>query len=427
MNFWIIVYLAYNFVIMLSIERFMSAIFEKRRTPLPVAIGSYLLYFVLSSLAFLLLNVPEITALTGVLTAFIIALNYQSPMRKRIVAVAFLYIIIISIKVFATIPFSDSAINLFGGFDANIHAFVIVAILTYATTLLMGRFEDIRKDTIPFSMFWTASAVITTTLLVVLVLAVIYLPSCIAAIATVMIFTTNLFNSYIHNNLATAYDDLFKLMLSAREKEYYVTQCQLMQQAVGQIKSIRHDMKLHLAMVKNYTENNKAKEATDYLNTILGEINKNGVFSDTGNLAFDSIINFKLNNVQDDHIRLEIQSLIPPALNIEVADIIIILGNLLDNAIEAVQRVEDKTIKLDIVFDRKSLFIKVDNTFDGVVEYEPEKADGKKRIATRKSGDDHGYGLENIKRSIEKYNGQMDITHEGDVFSVAIILYLDDV
>jgi sensor histidine kinase regulating citrate/malate metabolism len=109
--------------------------------------------------------------------------------------------------------------------------------------------------------------------------------------------------------------------------------------------------------------------------------------------------------------------LIPVILNIETADIVTILGNLLDNAVDVVAKTENKMINLDIEYNRGSLFIQINNTFDSVVKYDNE------HIVTLKDSDEHGYGLKNIKRSVEKYNGYVDISHKENIFSVAIILY----
>ena len=72
-------------------------------------------------------------------------------------------------------------------------------------------------------------------------------------------------------------------------------------------------------------------------------------------------------------------------------------------------------------YSRESLFIEVQNTFDGIVKYADE---GERCIATRKTGDGHGHGLENIRRSVEKYNGHMDVTHADGIFSVSVLLYV---
>ena len=138
------------------------------------------------------------------------------------------------------------------------------------------------------------------------------------------------------------------------------------------------------------------------------------------------IINFKLKDAVNENIDLDINVSIPPALNIEVADVVTILGNLLDNALDAVAKTEPKRIKLIIESDKGNIFITSENTFDGVVEYAKETSEDKKRIVTRKGGNSHGYGLENIRKSVEKYNGHIDISHDKNIFSVGILLYVDE-
>ena len=183
-------------------------------------------------------------------------------------------------------------------------------------------------------------------------------------------------------------------------------------------------MKIHLASLKDYTADNKA--ATDYLNSLLGEIVESEIYSDTGNIAFDSIINFKLKNAKEDNIKLDLSMSIPLDLGVEVTDIVTILGNLLDNALEAVAKVNEKIIKLDIAFHQGALFAKIDNSFDGKLTYTEEKPGEERQIASRKSGNDHGYGLKNIRRSLEKYNGYMKISHTDTIFSAGVFLYVEN-
>ena len=196
-----------------------------------------------------------------------------------------------------------------------------------------------------------------------------------------------------------------------------------MQESVKKVRSIRHDMNFHLATLKDFSINNK--EATDYINSLLGDISDSEVYSSAGNIAFDSIINFKLKTAKDDNIKLDLSLFIPPVLNIEIADIVTILGNLLDNALDAVAKIEDKMIKLDIEFSKSCLFIMIENSFGGTIKYAKGKSKKEKCIATLKSEGEHGYGLDNIQKSVEKYNGYIDIAHCDNIFSVGIVLYVD--
>ena len=229
----------------------------------------------------------------------------------------------------------------------------------------------------------------------------------------------------LYDTLSAAHDDRLKSALDAQEKEYYFTQCRLMQESVEQTKAARHDMMTHLAAIKGYAQENKVSAIIDYLDALLGTISETKAYSNTGNIAFDSIINYKLKYAKQENIQLAIRLAIPPAINIALSDTAIILGNLLDNALDAVAKLPEKEIKLDIEYSRQALFIHVKNSYDGIVSYAAGPGKGEKRIASRKDGSEHGHGLKNIKRAIEKYNGHMDIAHEAKTFSVTILLYID--
>lgn len=296
-------------------------------------------------------------------------------------------------------------------------------VLYYVFVLLLGRFKSISKDMIDAPKFWIPTIVIPFAMQGYILAAESNLPPSViefiwATFFAVFLIGLTILMFYLYNTVSVAYEEKFKLSLDAQEKEYYRNQCQLMQESVENIKTIRHDMKLHLATAMDFTASGQANEAAHYLKSLLGDIEAKEVYSNTHNLAFDSIINYKLNDARQRSIKLDIRVLIPPILNIEVADIVTIIGNLLDNALDAVATVEDKMIKLDIEYSKESLFIQVENTFDGEVKYAGEM------IITRKRGDGHGYGLKNIQKSVEKYNGYISINHSDNVFSVGILLYV---
>jgi len=290
--------------------------------------------------------------------------------------------------------------------------------------LIIRKFKNIRRSKIDSPMFWVAALAIPVLSIAVLLVVLTHMSQLVAFIVVAGIFAVNFLAVYLYDNLSAAYEDKLKSALHTQEKEYYFAQCQLMQESLEHMKSIRHDMKTHLSTIRGYSIKIGADEITNYVNGLLDDADKNEVYSDTGNIAFDSIINFKLKNAKEAGIQLDLRLSVPPALGIEDSDIVAILGNLLDNALDAVEKVENKRIELDVEYSRESLFIKIDNTFDGEVKYETKKDICEKYIITRKKSSEHGHGLKNIRKSVDKYNGQVDIAHNGDVFSVTILIYV---
>ena len=446
MSLTIVAYsLIYLFVITLSIERMMGVFFSKRRKSLLVTIGSYVLFYLyyivatLSGLSLLtndslfLLIVALIASVSGVAMYYIISLNYESSMAKRLIAAicSYLYVTISTTTIFLSIVGIDGDFAYLATLSNATFIYMIAAgFLTYIVAALLRRYRHIRKNTVSSPVFWIASVVIPIFSISIIVITGILFASIdpfpqSVAIVFVMLFLINVLTFYLQDTLSAAYEDRLKSALYGQEKEFYFSQIQLMQESVKKVRSVRHDMNFHLATLKDFSVENKV--ATDYINNLLGDIDEGEIYSSTGNIAFDSIINFKLKTAKEDNIKLDLSLFIPSVLNIEIADTVTILGNLLDNAIDAVAKIEDKIIRLDIEFSKSNLHIKIDNSFDGNIKYADGKGGEKKRITTLKSGDEHGHGFKNIRKSVEKYNGHIDVTHNDNIFSVGILLYVDDV
>ncbi len=183
------------------------------------------------------------------------------------------------------------------------------------------------------------------------------------------------------------------------------------------LRAFRHDIKNNLSVLDSYIIKNQCKEAGEYLHGLIGEISAAADYSDTGNTAFDSIINYKLRKAAENNAEIKVDVSVPRELKTDAA-IVVILGNILDNAVDAVMKTDAGRICLDIEYRKGRLFIYLENTFDGRINSKNGE------LLTTKSGSGHGYGLKNVCKAIEKYNGCMDIAYNGDVFSVDILLYV---
>ena len=415
-----------SLLFILAAERIMRVFFGKHYTPLWLVVLSYFSYSVVSSAVFVLFNIPNVTLATNVTMFFLVTLNYRALLPKRIIAIFCWFAMATTLETMMVLFFEFGGITVFYISNYNMWIQVVSGMFAFIVALLIYRLQSIRKNTITAPVFVVFILLIPILTMSMIFVIFAYLPQITSIVVITLLLGVNLSTFYFHDTLSAAYEDKLKSALHAQEKEYYFTQCKLMQESVENIRTIRHDMKMHLATARDFSIIDNADETTDYLNSLLGDIEKREVYSITNNTAFDSIINYKLNDAKHENIKLNIRILIPPTLNIEVADIVTILGNLLDNAIDAVAKIDDKQIKLDIEYSKESLFVQVENTFDGEVKYANGKDGIAEAITTRKIGDNHGYGLKNIRKSVEKYNGHVDINHEGNVFSVGVLLYIED-
>jgi len=430
-------------ITILCIERMMGVFYEKRRTSVRFMFLSYLFYCAVTLLYTLLFpslpfgDIDMWAVFTSMVLTFVgyfvITLNYESSVGKRFVVIVAIYMVfsMVSIPLVLIIDyFSAPTLYLVDGEVASMLHFLLIPAFTYFTAALLRRFKNVRKNAI------MPSGVIIA--VIILFVAVWFVPITyglgmdnIFYEATLIIVTVLFVGSvflifYFFDTLTVKYEDKLKSEYQAQEKEYYFAQCQLMQESAEQVKSIRHDIKMHLAALKDIADNGNSEDVRSYLNSLVNDIEKSDIYSNTGNIAFDSIVNYKLRNAKSDNIKLDLRVAVPPEINIEMVDIIIVLGNLLDNALDAVAKVNDKMIKLDIEFIKDALFVKVDNSFNGEILYWEESDGEERKMASLKAGGEHGYGLKNIMQSIEKYNGYMKTSYTDNIFSVGIFLYSGD-
>ena len=114
----------------------------------------------------------------------------------------------------------------------------------------------------------------------------------------------------------------------------------------------------------------------------------------------------------------------PQELDISAFDWNIILGNLMDNAIEAARRSRDKFLQLKVHYQKGMLFIAIRNSFDGELLKAQERYLSTKDYDREDESQVHGLGIRNVRRIVEKYNGSMEISDCGHIFEVRILMYV---
>ena len=141
-------------------------------------------------------------------------------------------------------------------------------------------------------------------------------------------------------------------------------------------------------------------------------------YSQTGILSLDSIINYKLTQAKQSDITVSCEIIVPDDLKIAADDFVTIIGNLLDNAIEAAEKIQDdKYISLNIRYSKGTLFITVKNSFDGTLNIKNNQFE-----TTKKDTMLHGIGLQSIEAAIHKYNGELLTSHSDTEFIAKTIL-----
>lgn len=182
-----------------------------------------------------------------------------------------------------------------------------------------------------------------------------------------------------------------------------------------QSRLLKHDMKNHSLVILSYLEEGKSEEAKDYTSKIIDNLNKMYTYINVGNSLMNYILNNKLSKAKDMgiEVKAEIENLSFEYM--DSVDFSSLMNNLLDNAVEAA--VHSKEKKLEIIISSQKGFdsIVVKNSIDSsVLEENP-------RFKSTKDGEGHGFGMMQINKITEKYNGMTDIYEEGNYFVINVV------
>ena len=174
-------------------------------------------------------------------------------------------------------------------------------------------------------------------------------------------------------------------------------------------KSFRHDIRNHIAVMKNLLQSGKLEEAVSYMEDMDDMAEKMSFPCSTNNPVVDILVGNKLGIAKSMGIDADCSLLLPYPCDIKDIDICIVLSNALDNAIHAVKSLDasiEKYIRVSGRIQGDFLMIEVENSFHGKDTFKK------------------GTGLSNVKKVAEKYGGAMSIDTRGDVFILQVLLII---
>lgn len=191
--------------------------------------------------------------------------------------------------------------------------------------------------------------------------------------------------------------------------------------SILQMRDVRHSMKSHFLSILAYAEKGDCKRIIDFVNDVIeeGNLKVSGIVN-TGNIVVDSMVGYWQRTAEQEAIKFKAELNIPMEIPFKGADISLILGNLLENAVEAARKVRDeKYICLRMKYDKNNLLITVENRYQG----ELVKRGGELKT-TKEDWLNHGIGLPSVRRIAEKYQGtvSIDSTVPGR-FLIRVVLY----
>lgn len=181
----------------------------------------------------------------------------------------------------------------------------------------------------------------------------------------------------------------------------------------AEIRRFKHDYINHINCVRSMLKAERYDEISEYLGNITDMLPADKLSFSTGNFISDAILSDKQSSVREENITIEFDGTIPTSIN--EADLCIILGNAIDNAIEACLALDgEKKITIYGGFSHSYFILAISNPTDKI------KGNNIFPFTTKSDKSEHGFGLLNIKSVVDKYNGYMKIDNKDNVFTLSL-------
>lgn len=221
------------------------------------------------------------------------------------------------------------------------------------------------------------------------------------------------------------YDHLIGLMkkqhtvhLIEQQNKTYQEQIKAVQQSQMRLRFLRHDIKNHLFQMQHYLDTNDIDGLRSYISDTEYHLDLARSTTYTQHEQINSILNYKLMPLQLDDTNLDIDIRLPEELPYAPFDLTVLLGNLLDNAAEATEKVfpkEQRHIILKMRVKFGALQLNIRNRYDNIL---PDESGTRKPDKKR-----HGLGMKSVQDIVDRYHGKIWTVTEKDWYEVNVILY----
>ena len=231
----------------------------------------------------------------------------------------------------------------------------------------------------------------------------------------------NISVSYLYNILIENYIHLRDNDRYKQQTYAYQNQLEVIMESRNRVRALRHDMKNHILALQVLVQRKELEETSKYLDSMKNFMTNPEEYVKTGNDAVDSLLNYKIQKANEFLNVVETKISIPEQLRLRSFDLNVLLGNLLDNAIDASMQTEDKKLKITIKLDKGILFINICNSCQRI-------ADGKSDFfeTTKEDKVNHGIGLKNVRRIVKKYHGDIAFLYENASMETDVMMYVKE-
>lgn len=224
----------------------------------------------------------------------------------------------------------------------------------------------------------------------------------------------------VRNRLSAYYKDLSDHQQSFLDAELAASR--QYREAQEETRAFRHDVQNELTVISALMKEKRYDEAEEYLNDMLTEVRALSPRVVTGDDMLDTLISSKLAKFQENSVALNIDGVLEGGLDWKPMDKCRAFANALDNAFEACMKLptEERQISLTLQKTRHQRFVTISNPCKETVDCKALMSG--LHVTSKEDKQIHGYGIQSIRGTVEKYGGLLKLSCEEEIFVLEIIL-----
>ena len=417
-----IVYFIGNIFMAFVIHKYIHIFYSSSKVNNLIEKSAYVIYFIIVTFVHCFIKIPIAVLLVNLILLFFIAMLYDGTLKKALAVSLIIYFSMALIETLFVLLTNNLMPNLVTPLKYQSEfGIIIVRIICYSFVRFLSGFKNIRNNNSLPLAYWLSLFIIPSgTILMLYPLFMSYNTSRLwAIIGLTCALIINIMTFYLYDKISDLMQKNLNIYAQQEQNRFYENQVEIMVDALEKIKMIRHDLKNKLSPIYNLAKASNNNELMSQISSLMELYPNNKNYVDSGNIAVDSILNYKLYEAHKQNIEVSTEIFIPKDLSLPNFDIAAILGNLLDNAKEAAIKTNNAWIECKIRFDRGRLFIEITNSYNGKLCKQKEEF-----LSIKTDKENHGYGIKSIENTIKRYNGEIEFWNNENKFTAKIMLYV---
>lgn len=408
-----------NFFRMVLIRRFMQVFFGKEASGKKELIV-YGLFYVVNTVLYLVFHLPLLNFVCNLAGIFVITRLYTHTFKINSMVTLLVYFINMGCDTLAIVLFVDNYR------ESVIHnqVFSLITVLLFFICILAAeKIVTSNKMTDVVLPEHSLSLMLVPLISILLFGGLLFdknsPDNMVFEMETLCLLFINMVVFYLYNEILKAYTYKIDKLVLEQKISMYANQLDTIMKTENKIRGLQHDMKHHIIQLELMAKQNGQSDIEEYLQNMADFMSNPEELVHTGNLDIDSVLNYMISKakqvLKEVNVKVNIPSDIASHFNINV-----IIGNLLENAIEAAVNTENKILDIDIHYKQGVLYLDISNSYSNKVTVKEH------RFLTSKEDDHkHGIGLYNVKKMVEEHNGVLQFCYDEDMFRVKIMMYAE--